>query len=85
MKKYDVYVCDICGKEHYLASECRACEKSHIISYEHYSNEHLIKMIEDLRRRANNYTIGSNVMGMHINSFEDFMSEVAKRLKKVEE
>lgn len=45
MKKYDVYVCDICGKEHYLASECLACEKSH----------------------------------------EDFMSEVAKRLKKVEE
>ena len=85
MKKNITFICDFCGKEFDNSYDCGVCEASHIESYECYSNEELIEMIDDLWRRAYDYRIGNDVMGMHVSSFENLMIEVAERLKKVKE
>lgn len=85
MNKREVFVCEHCGKEFDSERECREHEESHIETYTYTTNEEIADQLDHFADWARNYRSGNEVLGIHIESFQNLMRETAKRLRDAED
>lgn len=82
MNKRILYCCSYCGKEFNSKECCLEHEENHDTSYD-YSDCSDQKISEELRRLANRasaYHMFGEVVGMPLHSFENLMTEAARRI-----
>lgn len=84
MEEFEVryYVCEHCGKKFDDRDACIEHEKSHVKTFEDISNYELASVLEDIASRGTMYRFGETILGMPLKTFDNALSEAAKRLAK---